>query len=167
MRYQRLFLTTMVAGALTLSACGGDDEKAAAPQTGGGVGHWTAAQVCSLSDEAAVGALYPGVKIEENPGIDDADWSACVWQDEEGDAFSPNLFTVGNRNHDGAPFSDSFELLNLPGATQSVYAESFGGVSAVLATVGDQLIEVDFVLDTPGGRELAVAVAQAWVATQS
>ena len=167
MRHQRLFLATVLAGSLAFAACGGDDEKSDAPQTGGGKGHWSAAQLCSLTDETAVGALFTGVDIEESPGIDDADWSACVWKDADGGAVSPNLFTINNRDHDGAEFADSFEPLDLPGANQSVFAENFGGTSAVLATVGDQLLEVDFEPGTVGGRELAVAIAQAWMATQA
>jgi len=167
MRHRRSFFSTLIAGSLSLFGCGGDSGSSAAPQVGGGVGHWTADQLCSLTDEAAVGALFPGVKIRERAGIDDADWSACVWKDADGGPLDLSLFTVSNRDHDGGEFSDSFEPLNLLGAEQSVYVEDFAGVSAVLVAIGGQLLDISFELGTAGGRGLAVAIAEAWIATQS
>ena len=67
------------------SSVGADTSDA----TPGGVGHWSALELCSLSDPDAVGALFPGTDVVEATGIDDPDWSACTWKDPDADPLAP------------------------------------------------------------------------------
>jgi hypothetical protein len=90
----------------------------------------------------------------------------CTWKDKETGPVGPALFTANAANHNGDAFSDSFETLDIPGADQAVYTDSFGGDSAVLATVGGHIIRITFVPGTPGGREVAELMATTWVILQ-
>lgn len=136
----------------------------------GGAGHWSAAQLCTLTDLATMGALFPGVDVVESTGIDEPDWSRCAWDDASIDPLDPasTLFGVDQRDHQGQTFSDSFETIDVPGADQAVFAETFDSdtMSVVLVAVGDQQLSVEFVKDTVGAREVAELVATTWVAMQ-
>ena len=154
-----------------LAACGGDDGGGSKEADGGlgAAGHWSAAQLCSLASVDDVTGLFPGVTVEEAAGIDDPDWSACLWTDKDKDILDPTgtLLTVSNRSHDGTPFSDSFEQLSIAGADQAVFIEDFGGPSAILVAVGDQVLDLSYPQGTSGARELAERIAAQWVGLQA
>ena len=103
-------------------------------------------------------------------GIDEPDWSRCAWDDASIDPLDPasTLFGVDQRDHQGQTFDDSFETIDVPGADQAVFAETFDSdtMSVVLVAVGDQQLSLEFVKDTVGAREVAELVATTWVAMQ-
>lgn len=177
-------------GSLALTACGSDDASddaassdAAADGGGssaggqeqdagfGGDGHWTAAQLCSLADLATMGALFPGIEMVERTGIDEPDWSRCEWADATISRLSPrsDLFGVSQRDYDGHEFGDFWERFEVPGADQALFVETLDSdvTSVINVTVGDQQLEVTFVKDTAGAREVAELIATTWATTQS
>lgn len=137
----------------------------------GGAGHWTAGQLCTLTDLMTMGAMFPGVEVIESPGLDEADSSVCNWDDAAIDPLDPasTLFTIGQTLHNGDTFSDSFERIDIPGADQAVFAEELytDRMSGVLVAVGDRVLSVEFVKDAAGGREVAELVASVWVSMQT
>ena len=169
--FRRTATITLMATGLLLAACGGDDGGGSKEADGGlgAAGHWSAAQLCSLASVDDVTGLFPGVTVEEAAGIDDPDWSACLWTDKDKDILDPTgtLLTVSNRSHDGTPFSDSFEQLSIAGADQAVFVEDFGGPSAILVAVGDQVLDLSYPKGTSGARELAERIATQWVGLQA
>ena len=169
---RRVAAAALATAGLLLTACGGDDSSGGAKEADGGLGskgHWSAAQLCSLAAVSDVTTIFPGVNVEEAAGIDDPDWSACLWTDKDKDILDPTgtLLTVSNRSHDGTPFSDSFEQLSIAGADQAVFVEDFGGPSAILVAVGDQVLDLSYPKGASGARELAERIATQWVGLQA
>jgi hypothetical protein len=137
---------------------------------GGGAGHWTASELCSLSDREAVAELFPGANVVEHPGLDSRDSSACVYKDADVDPLSPesNLVTIGQRDYEGTGFSDVAEPRDVAGADEAVFFADFDGSDAsYIVTVDDQLLSVDFDIGTVGGDDFAESIVGAWVAVQS
>ena len=161
---------------LSLAACGGGDDTAAAPVEAPaateltGPGHWTADQLCDLIATSDLSAFFAGIDIRDQSGIDDPDWSSCACKDKASDPLGPALARVTSMDHEGQTFSDSFEPLAIAGADQSVFvddlADAFGFPTVVLAAVGDQQIEVGVDAATPEARDFVIAVATAWVDQQ-
>jgi len=162
--------------------CGGDDSSGAdnsndssgssesSSDVGGGVGHWTASELCSLSDPDAVAGLFPDANVVEIPGLDSADSSACVYMDAGLDPLSPesNLATIGQRDYEGTGFSDAAEPREVTGADEAVFFADFDGSDAsYIVTVGDQLLSVEFEIGTAGGDDFAESIVGAWVTAQS
>ena len=137
----------------------------------GAKGPWTAAQLCTLNDLTTMGALFPGVEVVERTGIDDPDWARCEWADV---SFEPidsagDLFGINQRAHGGETLSDAFESIDVPGADQAVFAETLDNdrMSVVLATVGDQILEIEFAKDALGARDVATLIATTWASFQA
>ncbi len=164
-------LVAAAAAGLTLAACGGDDTGGASSEVGtpGAAGHWSAAQLCSLATLGEVKAIFPDTTIAEEPGIDDPDWSACIWRNTAVDLLDPasSLLTASHDPYDGSEFSESFERITVLGADQALYTPDFGGEPVVIVTVADQRLMIDFPADTPGARELAETMASMWATLQA
>ncbi len=166
---------------LTLTACGGgsDDNNSAinanaaeaaggSPGTDelGGPGHWTASQLCALSTPDAV-SLQFGVEIEERPAIDDADWSACHWEDKGGEPLAQPLMSINNHSGFASDSLGGDEPLDVVGADMATYSANIGGAAHVDAVVGDQSIEITFPVGTEGAREFGTVIAALWAASQA
>jgi hypothetical protein len=169
------FLLVIVALAVMVS-CGSDDTGGAdnsnesSNVVGGGAGHWSASELCSLSDPDALADLFPDANVVENPGLDSPDSSACVYKDADLDPLSPesNLVTIGQASYEGTGFSDTAERREVPGADEAVFFADFDGSDAsFIVTVGDQLLSVDFEIGTAGGDDFAESIVGAWVTAQS
>ncbi len=175
------FLPAIVALAM-MAGCGGGDTGGAdssnessgsnesSSDVGGGSGHWTASELCSLSDPDAVAELFPDTNVVENPGLDSPDASACVYKDADLDPLSPesNLVTIGQRDYEGTGFSDTAERREVPGADEAVFFADFDGSDAsYIVTVDGQLLSVDFEIGTAGGVDFAESIVGAWITAQS
>lgn len=183
-RRPRLLVLVGLTVPLVLAACGGEDEEAAGEEAVavtaaapveqdagfGAAGHWTAAQLCTLSDLETMRTLYPGIDVVESTGLDEADSAVCLWDDVSIDPLDPEstLFSVAQRPHDGSTFCDCFESFELSGADQAVFAEELytDRMSGVLVAVGDQSLAVEFVKGTTGAREVAELIAGLWISMQ-
>jgi len=167
----------IVAGALTLflAACGGGDDEPADAGSGaslGGVGHWTAAELCALSDTATVGAMFPGVEVAERAVVDSDSLSQCGWGDASVQWGTRDHELVGVRNgdHAGQQFGSPYEPIDVAGADPAVFAlqnPADEGKSTLIAVVGDQRLTIDFNGDAVGGREVAASIATTWAAAQN
>lgn len=172
--------------ALLLAGCGDDSDGSGASGDGptadapgdvdtstatvGGIGHWSALELCALAEPADVGALFPGKTVVEATGIDDPDWSACIWKDADADPLSPEstLLAVNSNDWDGTEFADSATPLNLAGADQSVLFDNFDGSDAtVLVAVGDVSLSVAYEIGLDGGAELGEQIATTWLEAQN
>jgi hypothetical protein len=171
--------------AVLLTACGDDSGGSASSDgiaaeapadvdtsnaTPGGVGHWSALELCSLSDPEAVAQLFPGKNIVEATGLDDPDWSVCLYNDTDADPLAPEstLLTISTNDWDGTEFADSATPLDLEGAEQSVLFDNFDGSDAnVLVAVGDVSLSVTYDIGTDGGAELGEQIATTWLKAQN
>jgi hypothetical protein len=137
----------------------------------GGAGHWTAGQLCTLTDLMTMGALFPGVEVIETPGLDEVDSSVCNWDDASVDPLDPasTLFTVSQQLHNGDTFCDCFDTIEIPGSDQAVFADELytDTMSGVLVAIGDRSLAVEYVKGTTGAREVAELIATVWVSMQA
>lgn len=166
--------SAMAGDATTSAGSGGGSSESTGEERDaglGGVGHWTAAQLCSLVDLPTASAMFTGSSVVETTGIDDADWSSCSWDDADGDPLAPEstLYRISNRDFGGGELCDCFEAIDIPGTDQAVFDEDIMAVGrpGILAVVGDQILEIEYQSSAAGGREVAELAATTWAMMQA
>ena len=141
------------------------------PSERGGRGHWTAAELCALIDLDELAPVFSELRLKEQPGIDELDWSACGWRDADGPPLAPTVVGVSSREFGGGPLSDSFAPVELAGADQAVLAvgmaDAFGFPTVLLTVAGGEILEVGIEQTGPDAEAFVTDVSSRWLERQS
>lgn len=143
-----------------------DDAPAATP---GGVGDWTAAQLCTLADGADVSAAFGTVELAMPfEQWEDSDRSICVWEDPDSPEVVPPTLLMADQEPATGPILIDGTSIDIAGAAEVDYRPDWlPGEDFLVLTARDQKLTLRYQSGHAAAYDLAVQAASTWSALQA